>query len=69
MIDPKDVLFVESAEQNPIEFPGRGEVVTEGFFNDDASTTRAACLGELFHDESEQGRGDGEVMRRPLCRV
>src|SRR5262245_57589743 len=69
MIDTKDVLLVESAEQNPIEFLRRGEVVTERFFNDDASTTSAACLGELFHDELEKGRWDGEVMRRPLRRA
>jgi hypothetical protein len=45
MIDAKDVLLVESAEQNSIEFLRRDEVVTERFFNDDASTISAACLG------------------------
>ena len=45
MIDPKDVLFIESAEQNPIELLRRQQIVTEGFFNDDASTIGAACVG------------------------
>ena len=45
MIDAEDVLLVESAEQNPIEFLRRDEVVTEGFFNDNASTISAACRG------------------------
>src|SRR4029453_4624027 len=53
MIDAEDVLLVESTEQNPIELLCRNEVVTERFFNDDASTTGAACLGELFHDQPE----------------
>src|SRR6478672_628950 len=38
MIDAKDVLLVESTEQNPIELLRRDEVVTEGLFNDDTST-------------------------------
>jgi hypothetical protein len=45
MVDAKDVLLVESAEQNPIEFLRRVEVVTEGFFNNDASTIGAARVG------------------------
>jgi hypothetical protein len=44
MIDAKDVLLVESAEQNPIELLRRSEVVTERFFDDDASTIGATCF-------------------------
>src|SRR6516164_4791127 len=66
MIDAEDVLLVESAEQNPIEFLRREQIVTERFFNDDSSPTGAACLGELFYDQPEERRRDSEVMRWPL---
>src|SRR5215470_4172975 len=69
MIDAEDVLLVESPEQNPIELLRREQIVTEGFFNDNTSTIGAACLGEPFHDEPEERRRDGKVMRWPLCRV
>jgi hypothetical protein len=45
MIDPKDVLFVESAEQNPIELLRGEQIVTERFFDDHAGTVSAACVG------------------------
>ena len=67
MIDAEDVLLVESAEQNPIEFLRREQIVTERFFNDDSSPTGAACLGELFYDQPEERRRDSEVMSRPAC--
>src|SRR6266478_8798618 len=67
MVDAKDRLLVERAEQNPIEFLSRGEVVTEGFFNDDASAPGAVRLRQLFHDQLEQRGRDGQVVRRPLC--
>ena len=66
MVDAEDVLLVESPEQNPIERLRRGEVVTEGFFNDNASAVGTVCLGQLFHDDPEQCRRDGEVVRWPL---
>src|SRR4030095_14819466 len=66
MIDAEDVLLVEAAEQNPIELLRRGEVVTEGFFNDDTSALGAVRLGQLFHDQLEQRGRDGEIVRRPL---
>ena len=66
MVDAEDVLLVESAEQNLIELLRRGEVVTEGFFNDNASAVGTVCLGQLFHNEPEQRGRDGEVVRRPL---
>src|SRR5258705_9255887 len=66
MVDAEDVLLVESAEQDPVEFLRRGTVVTERFFNDDASAFGAVRLGQLFDNQAEQPRWDGEVMRRPL---
>src|SRR5258705_11374489 len=66
MVDAEDVLLVESPEQNPIERLRRDKVVPEGFFNDNASALSTVCLGQLFHDEPEQCRRGGEVVRRPL---
>src|SRR4030095_8042903 len=67
MIDAEDVLLIEGAEQDLIKLLRRGEVVPEGFLNDNASAFGTVCLGQLFHDEPEQCRRDGEVVRRPLC--
>src|SRR4030095_15164618 len=66
MIDAEDVLFVESAEQNLVKRLRGAKVVPEGFFNDNASALSTFRLGQLFHDEPEQCRRDGEVVRRPL---
>jgi len=43
--------------------------VTEWLFNDNTSAIGAACLGELFNNQPEERRRDGEVMRWPLRRV
>src|SRR4029453_6198873 len=67
MVDAKDRCLVEGTEQNLVEFLCGGAVVTEGFFNDDASAFSAVRLRQLFHDQTEQRRWDSEVGRRPLC--
>src|SRR4029077_10502197 len=66
MIDAEDVLLIEGAEKNPIKLLRRDKVVTEGFFNDNASAVGTVCLGQLFHNQPEQRGRDGEVVRRPL---
>src|SRR5262245_23459788 len=53
MIDSEDVLLVESAEQNPVEFLRRDTIMTERFFNHDASAVRASSFVQLFHDRAE----------------
>src|SRR6266550_2157473 len=45
MVDAEDVLLIEGAEQDPIKLLCGGEVVTEGFFNDDASAVGVVCFG------------------------
>src|SRR5499427_10138376 len=40
MVDAEDRLLVEGAEQRVVERLRREEIVTEWFFNDDASTVR-----------------------------
>src|SRR5258706_7015938 len=64
MVDAEDVLFVERAEQDPVEFLRRDTVVTERFFNDDASAVGAARLGQLFDNQPEQRGRDSEAMSR-----
>src|SRR4029450_14087638 len=66
MVDAKDRRLVEGTEAHPVEFLCGGAVVTEGFFNDDASAFGAVRLRQLFYDQPEQRRWDGEVVRRPL---
>jgi len=66
MVDAKDRRHVEGTEQHPVEFLCGGAVVTEGFFNDDASAFGAVRLRQLFYDQPEQRRWDGEVVRRLL---
>src|SRR5262245_57148249 len=67
MVDAKDRRLVEGTEQNLVEFLCGGAVVTEGFFNNDASAFGAVRLRQLFHNQPEQRRWDSEVVRRPLC--
>src|SRR5881628_3082331 len=69
MVDAEDRLLVEGAEQSLVEVLRRGEIVTERFFNDDASAVGASSFGQLFHNHPEQHRRDGEIMRRLLRRA
>ena len=66
VIDAKDRLLLEGAEQRAVERLGRGKVVAEGLFDDDSRPLGAARSGQLLDDRPEQRRGDGEVMRGPL---
>ena len=66
MVDAEDRLLVEGAEQSLVEVLRRGKIVTERFFNDDASAVGASSFGQLFHNHPEQHRRDGEIMRRLL---
>src|SRR5262245_37009484 len=69
MIDAEDVLFVESAEQNLVKRLRRDKVVTEGFFDDDASPIGTIRFGQLFHNTSKQCGRNGKVVGRPLRRT
>src|SRR5712692_11344994 len=69
MVDAEDRLLVEGAEQSVVELLRREEIVTERFFDDDASAVRASSFGQLFHDRPEQHRRDGEIVRRLLRRA
>ena len=66
MIDSEDRLLIESVEQSAVELLRRREVVTERFFNNDASAHCASRLGKLCHNRTEQRRRDGEIVRRLL---
>src|SRR5499426_3323118 len=64
MVDAEDRLLVEGAEQRAVERLRRKAIMTERFFNDDASAVRAASFAQLFHNRLEQPRRDGEIVRR-----
>jgi len=66
MVDAEDRLLVESAQQGAVERLRREEIVTERFFNDDASTVRATSFAQLCHNRLEQPGRDGEIVRRLL---
>src|SRR5690242_8548549 len=61
MVDAEDRLLVEGAEQRAVERLCREEIVTEWFFNDDASAVRTSSFAQLFHHHPEQPRRDGEI--------
>src|SRR4029077_5936131 len=44
MVDAKDCLLLEGAEQDPVEILCGGEIPAEGLFDDDTSSTIAARL-------------------------
>src|SRR5215831_3139895 len=69
MVDAEDRRLVEGAEQGTVERLRRGEIVTERFFNDDASAVRASSFAQLFHNRLEQPGRDGEIIRWPLRRA
>src|SRR5262249_6930910 len=69
MVDAEDRLLVEGAEQRAVERLRREEIVTERFFNDDASAVRASSFAQLCHNCLEQPRRDGEIVRRLLRRA
>jgi hypothetical protein len=69
VVDPENRRLVEGSEQDPVELPRGSDVVAERLLDDDASAVRAARLAELLHDQLEERRRDGEVVRRPAGRA
>src|SRR5215468_231255 len=69
MVDAEDRLLVEGAQQRAVERLRREEIVTERFFNDDASAVRASSFAQLCHNRLEQPRRDGKIVRRLLRRA
>src|ERR1700730_1131176 len=61
MIQAKDGILVEGAEQDPVEFPGRSPIAPERFFDDDARTLAAARFSKLLDDNWEGGGRDSQV--------
>src|SRR5262249_27066952 len=69
MVDAEDRLLVEGAKQGTVERLRREEIVTERFFNDDASAVCASSFAQLFYNHPEQPGRDGEIVRWPLRRA
>src|SRR5581483_6018881 len=64
VVDAKDRLFIESAEQSLIELSRRVEVATEGLLDNNPRAAGAIGFAQLFYDGAEQHRRDGEIKRR-----
>ncbi len=56
VVDPKNRFLVEGPEQDPVELLRRGDIMTKGFFDDDAGALGAAGLGQLLDHKLEQRR-------------
>src|SRR5262245_46187766 len=69
MVDAKDGLLVEGAEQSLVELLRRDKIVAERLLDDDASAVGALSFTELFYDCAEQYRRNGEVERWLLRRA
>src|ERR1700681_960814 len=61
MIQAKDGILVEGAEQDPVEFPGRSPIAPERFFDNYARTVAAARFSKLLDDHCEGSGRDSEV--------
>src|ERR1700682_1074787 len=66
MIEAKDGIFVEGAEQDPIEFPGGSPIAPERFFDNYARTVAAARFSKLRDDDCEGSGRDSQVENRVL---
>ena len=53
MIDAKDVLLIETAEQNLVQRARRLEIAPERLFHDDARAARASRLREMLDHRCE----------------
>ena len=63
----KMCCFVERAEQDLVERVRRCEVAAERLLDDDARACAVQpAVAELLDDRAEQGRRNGEVVRRTL---
>ena len=65
VIDAEDRVFGEDGAGDAIEFAGRGEVATEGLFDNDAGVLGELRGAEGLNDGFEEHRRNGEVERRP----
>ena len=65
VIDAEDARLGEGLMQRAVEGLCRGEVVAEGFFDDDPCVFRAARLRQSGGDGSKQRRWNGEIVQRP----
>jgi len=61
MINAVDGLLIKRSKQGPVQGLGGGQIMAEGFFEDDARAIRAARLGQLLHNGGEDGRRDSHV--------
>src|SRR5262249_14025749 len=52
----------ESAQQNPVQRAGRGEIRAERLFDDDARPASNSGLAKLLNDHTEQNRRNREVV-------
>src|SRR5262249_7073711 len=66
MVDPKDSLLVEAAEQRAVQLLRRREVTAEGLLDDDARTGSAAGFAELLDDQLEHRGRNRQIVRRTL---
>src|ERR1700726_1356687 len=64
MIQAKDGILVEGAEQDPVKFPGRTPIAPERFFDNYARTVAAARLSKLLDDDREGSGRDSQVENR-----
>src|ERR1700693_3031420 len=64
MIQAKDGILVEGAEQDAVEFPGRSPIAPERFFDNYARTVAAARLSKLLDDDCEGSGRDSKVENR-----
>src|SRR4029434_11157038 len=59
-------MLLKSRQQGSVEPPGGSQIRAEWLFDDDARASCASRFSELLHDRCEQGRRNGQVVRRPL---
>src|SRR5262249_33375255 len=65
VVDPEDRRFVERPEEDTVELPRRGAVVTERFLDDHARPLHRPRLAELVDDQLEERGWTREVVRGP----
>src|SRR4026208_446953 len=70
MVDAKDSVFIERAEQNAVELFRAGEVATEWLLHNDSRLVRETTgLTELLHHGAEQDGRDRKIKRRSMSRA
>ena len=66
VVDAEDVLLGEGLVEDPVELLGRLEVPAERLLDHDPGVARALGGVEALDDVVEEGRGDGQVVQRPI---